>query len=297
MADNPEYDFSKTNQVSDSPILATVEGSSVASLNLGLWYVQHKKNFFIALVGLLLLVIVVGWGTSGAYFFLGLGSQVGNFGGLFTPSNNPRDHVAYSVVKVLANSDGSYDLLGTFANNNRDQVARFNYRFMINGTVIGQASAFVYPGQTKFLPLFGQTIKGDINTVTMQIINPSWSKVPANISNWSDFYNQHTSFLIQNNSYTAPPDANSLGQVSFSLTNQTAYNYYQPQFLIILYDLSGIPVGFNYYTIGQLLSDEAKQVNLGWPGNLPGIGKIDILPNIDILDSNSYIQTPNLPSN
>ena len=82
-------------------------------------------------------------------------------------------------------------------------------------------------------------------------------------------------------------DSQTIGRVSFVVTNNTAYSYYDPAFFILLKRGPSV-VGVNRTTLSSLDSGETREVAVNWFGTLPSVGSVEVVPEINLFDLDVY---------
>jgi len=74
-----------------------------------------------------------------------------------------------------------------------------------------------------------------------------------------------------------------LSVVEFDIKNNTAYSYYLINLDVLLYS-RGKLVAVNKYPLEKFDSGEERHVNMTWSGKVNRADKIEIIPNIDIME-------------
>ena len=93
---------------------------------------------------------------------------------------------------------------------------------------------------------------------------------------------------MENEQYLPPAKTGQPSQISFDLTNDSAYGYWQVNAVALLYS-GGTLAAINYATISQLRSLETRTIELNWAQDLPAIDSIQIVPEVNYIDSASII--------
>ena len=114
------------------------------------------------------------------------------------------------------------------------------------------------------------------------------------IPDWQNFYENHLDIVISETSFKSAQQSGlseklNLNQLDFTAENKTAYNYWQVDFDILLYSGNQI-VSINRYSLADLMSGEKRLVQASWPGKFGRIDQIKIIPDINIMNNDVYIE-------
>lgn len=82
---------------------------------------------------------------------------------------------------------------------------------------------------------------------------------------------------------------NNLSSLDFSITNLTDYGYYSVPFNIALYNGSDL-VGVNIFVVNNFLAGETREVSLTWLSNIQRVTRVEVRPNLNILDDSLYLK-------
>ena len=61
--------------------------------------------------------------------------------------------------------------------------------------------------------------------------------------------------------------------------------------LIIVLSKNNQVIGINQYEINEFLSLDSRQVKITWVGNIGQPDKIDVLPDVNIMDQSVYLKS------
>ncbi|MFH1661864.1 MAG: hypothetical protein ABIA02_02100 [Candidatus Falkowbacteria bacterium] len=282
-------------------------GLATKKLNFGLWYVEHKKLFRKIIIGILIAISVVSWSYTlygfAYYLIKGMNEdellardllRTGNIDHNYILSIAPKD-LQYHPIDVLKADKGKYDLVVRIQNPNDRWRAQFDYYFLAGEEIIGKSRSFILPNEEKYLTALSQTLKTRPSEVYLVINNIGWSRINRHdIPDWEQFNNNRLNIEINNKEFI-PAGKNklsgiiNLNEVSFVASNKTAYNYWEVDFTILLYSGLNI-VGVNKYTLSEFMSGEDRNVQMRWPGSVGNVTDIDVIPEIDIMDEEVYIE-------
>lgn len=287
------------NEIPNVDNYVDVEGISTKKLNLGLWYVEHVKQFKLVITVFLGIVA----GTSWLYTIYGFGNYVirgmkeddilardlavsGHINHNYFAQTAPAD-LQVGPVNVLR-SDAKSDLAAQISNSNQRHWGEFEYFFVADGKETGRESGFILPGEIKYLMALSR--ESVSQNVQLRIEKMKWHRVTArDIRDWNDFRDNHLDIVVSNTQFT-PQSNESLNQLSFKVSNNTAFNYWNVKFLIVFTGSQGNIAGVNKYGLGELMSGDKRDINIAWSGNLPPASQIMIVPEINIMKDSSYIK-------
>jgi len=281
-----------------------VEGISTRNLNIGLWYLQHRRIFFLAIVWFLAITATILWCYSLYYFgyYLLVGLKQERVAGQSLVTEIPRavrkdlmSSFYFKTIDLINLGNNSFELLGEVDNQNLKSWATFDYYFLVDGNKVGAGSSFILPQSKKFViaVLDGASVAPD--TSSLVVYNIRWVNLNSHlIPDWVDYRNAHLNFSVidkkfVNANLSSLSDRLPMNTISFSVINQTAYSYLEAPFQVILYS-GDTPVGVKDYVINNFKSRDRKQVNLTIVGNFPNVTQIEVLPDINILDTNNLLK-------
>ncbi|MFH1233852.1 MAG: hypothetical protein V1649_04375 [Patescibacteria group bacterium] len=284
-----------------------LEGLSVNKLNFGLWYVEHIKQLRLILPIVLIIISVISWAYTiyGFTYYIARGMNEDEIMARQLVETTGVDHsyiaqlssknlIIYQA-QVLPSTNKKYDLLVKIKNINLKSSGKFNYYFLINDQKTKQQSGFIFPNETKYLVALAQNFSYQPVGVQLVIENLNWSKINQHqIADWLDYYNSHLN-IINTDIKFIPPIQNELSQklglnqLSFNSYNKTPFNYWQVDYLILLFSNNTI-VNVNKYTLTDFMSGQTRLIQLSWPDSIGRVDEVKIIPEINIIDDNIYIK-------
>jgi hypothetical protein len=274
------------------------------TLETGLWLAKNRKNLKNLLIFFLIVISVLAWGYGiyniGEYFLVSkkqdtkmvtdlVGDKTSNQNLLL--SGAAKDLI-YSSVGIISNN-GEYDLYTQIKNQNNKYWGSFDYCFTIASGEKSCGSDFILPGDKKYILSLAQTFTKQLSSVTFTTSNLSWHKIDSHvIPDWTVYRNDRLDISIKNSIFI--PAVNNeisekveLNTLSFTATNNSAFNYWETPFIIVL-SSNGKVVGVNKYTIGDFASYDSREIKITWPGSIGGVNGINIIPDINIMDPKIY---------
>lgn len=277
---------------------------SERKLDFGYWYLLNKKRLRLIFITV---VIICNVGL-GSFIIWGLvrhfvldANQVQNISAELT-----RDLVAYNSYKlrntpqeiqfigidVLNVETGVYDIVAQVRNLNDKWAQEFEYAFSYGGAEQTDfKEAYILPGEVKFIYALG--VKSDRVISQPRIItqNAKWTR----ILDYQNFGPPRLRFDIpaQTVSHASARASGVSGQIpveqtSFTVINNSAFNYWNVGFFVVLYRGSSV-AAVNYVSTDQFIAGETRNLTLNWFQPLPSIQKVDIIPEVNILDDNVYM--------
>jgi len=283
-------------------------GPSTGQLDFGLWYIRNRKKFFIFLIIILGLVASSTIGYSlyqfSSYLLFGASQdkqtliELTSSAGLATNKTNLGSNISYSDVRVLANQNNNSDLVVAVTNANPSLLINIKYYFEVGGQKIGAADDFVLPGDTKYLMALNQVIPAN-TSANLVVDRLGFVRIDRHkIPDWDQYRLERFNFLIQNAKFIAGFDSGlsekiSLGQLDFKISNNSAYGYKTVPLEIVLKSQGQI-VAVNRYIINNFRSGEERNIQLSWPGRLPSVNEVEILPDLNIIDDSIYLKYSSL---
>jgi len=282
------------------------EGLTIKKLNMGLWLVKNRKNISLLFHTFLIMVIVVAW----LIFFLNFGLYV------VSGMNKDQEMVNYLVkenlisndylvsvgakelklgdIQAIKTLDGKYDIYTNIENVNPEHSLEFDYYFMAGNERLETESGFVLPRQAKYLLALNKEINGSSRDIKFRMENLRWKRIDPHVyPDWEDFRNKRLAINTGGIEFI-PSSANKitekleLNNLKFNVTNDTAFNYREVDFVILLYS-GGKIAGVGKYVLNNLLSEQGQAVNIVWPGTLSRVNDVVVYPEINILDDNMYL--------
>lgn len=283
-----------------------IEGVSTKSLDFGLWFIEHKKQLRSALVIILIVISAISWSYTiygfAYYIAKGMADDEKLISEMVRNSNPGHNYIAsqaaedlnYYPALVLKSSDKRYDFLAQLKNPNKDWWAEFYYYFTVGQTKTKIEKGFILPQETKFLLTLAQEFSYQPQ-VQLVIENLRWQRVNAHlIPDWNDYYASHLNIVNSDikflpASLSGLSEKVMLNQLDFTSVNKTPYNYWQVDYIILLFGGDNV-ISVNKYSLTDFMSGQVRSVNLSWPGNLGRVSKIEINPEINIMQDDIYIE-------
>ncbi len=306
ISDQKQKESSKDFQLGDENRYKDLEGVSLKKLQIGLWYVEHKKQLAYLLKGFLILISLFSW----SYFFYSFGFYllkgqkedeemvkkmvaVNSIDPVFMQTMRAKDLQIFSV-SILKTTNNKYDFAVKIKNPNDKFYAKLTYKFLVDQYETGVFNDFIFPKEEKYLLSIDNKLNFIPRRAKLKLINIDWQRIdPHKYPRWNEFYKSHTNFIIKDKEFI-PAQLSKLTEkipintLKFAIINNTAYNYWNLDLNIVLFSRSKI-VGLNKYQVNEFRSGENRDIEISWPGRLGRVDKIEIFPSVNILDPNIYM--------
>lgn len=186
----------------------------------------------------------------------------------------------FSGLSRFDTTGGRYDFMVEGINVNANWLATFDYQFVSNNDKTLMRQGFLMPGQKAYIMDLGI----DDSMTELRISNKKWHRVTG----FKDIYDNRFGFAIGNEQFIAGSESGDPNILSFEITNDSAYSYWQVPIQSFLYTGGGI-VSINFITLEQLRAGETRQIELYWNNVLPRITSYDIFPYLNILDEDNIM--------
>ncbi len=186
--------------------------------------------------------------------------------------------------------EGKYDLTVKIKNPNPDYYGKaINLDLYSAGEIVESKQGYILPNEEKYFTFFGQKLGSGSPEVSISKV--AWKRVDYK---FQDFSVPRLRFEITDINYKSAADSNLRGKLpistlNFKIKNNTGYSYWQVGVQMILLSAQQV-VGSNYITLENFISGQTKEVEMVWYENMASVNKIQIIPEVDILNPNSYMK-------
>jgi hypothetical protein len=304
MINKQNNNFDNPGKVNLARYETDVEGVSMKTLEAGLWWTKNRKNLHTILVILLLLISIISWGYTiygfGYYLLIGMNADERMIKDLAQSTVASQNYLNQAAAKNLVLSpvgyltnESNYDIYETITNPNAKWWAVFDYCFKKGNGEKVCGREFILPGEKKYIIALAKTFSSSPSDLTFSLSGLVWNKINNHvIADWGVYRNDRLNLPVTNQLFTpaasnAASEKIALNSLTFTITNNTAYGYWEVPLTIILTDASRI-VYLGSYTISDFSSHDSRDVKLTWPGITGNVNGISIIPNLNILDQGVY---------
>lgn len=270
------------------------------NLKLSYWYVSNKLRLKQALVAFLIIANVslfafAGYRAVKILFFddkilnqslQNLTQQLIDYEH-FRQVNYPAELeiIDFDAVNI---GGGEFDYVAKVKNLNPKHIARQAvFELVSGGSVIASRTTFIYPEEEKYIMFFNQ--QGVSATANLRVSDVAWRR----INQPEKFFPERLMFEINNVDFQTARETGLRGELpistlTFDVANTSAYGYWTVGVYIALYSGSQV-VGANYISLDNFMSGETKEAEVRFYENIPAVSRVDVVPEVDLLDSESYI--------
>lgn len=299
--------FNQQDKINDQQTNARLEkyvgpeGISTKELEAGLWYVEHRRQLRMALIIFLAIISAVSWAYTiyGFAYYLARGMKEDEIltKQLVEASSVGHEYVSkvsakqliLSPIGVLSSSGNKYDLYTVLENDNERWWAEFDYYFTASGRQTKKSSGYILPFESKYLTALAQEFDSQPQNANLVMENIKWHRVNQHeISDWQTFRDSRLNIEASDIKFTPAGGSQKLNQLSFNITNNTAYNYWDVGFTILLTS-GGNLISINHYGLSDFMSGETRLVEINWAGATGSISQAKIIPEINIMKDDIYI--------
>lgn len=198
-------------------------------------------------------------------------------------ANAPLD-LRFDEPVVVPAVEGS-DILALVENVNAQHYATFSYRFIFDGGETQPQVGYINPAQSTYLSAFGVPVERRAN-VRLHIDAIAWHLVDRHaIDNTEQWLAQRNDFPVAQVEYAS--ESAQGATVTFALTNNTTFSFWQPAFFIILQKGQTI-IGVSRITVSDFLRGETRSVSARLFGSFPPTATVRVVPDIFFFDPGVY---------
>jgi hypothetical protein len=302
-----EKEQEKKEEEIDIKRFKDVSGLTLRKLNFGLWYVKHKLLLRRIFIGFLIVVSAVFWAYSiyGFAYYITRGVtedellvrglvRSGQINHNAILSMSPKN-LKFGRTRVFKSFGEKYDFLIRAENPNKRHGAEFEYFFIVGDKETTPKEGFILPGETKyFLSLSNEFSARPINA-RFKTRNFRWKRIDRHeIPDWDSYKNDRLSIEISGINFipsnlSGLSEKIDLNQLEFTAVNGSAYNYWNVSYIILFFGGNNI-VAVNQFDMEEFMSGEERQVSMRWPGAVGRVSKVEIIPEVNIMRDDVYIE-------
>lgn len=283
-------------------VLLEAEKEYQKQYRLSSWWIEHRDGLkrlglilFACVDGIFLLI--AGWGLLDGFVVSYADEQRAV---LEIVSYGQSDLRAYSVATAaedldlggttaVASSEGKYDLYATVTNPNDDWWAEFTYAFSSSAGDTEPASGFIMPGEEKALVAYAVEASATPRSASLVISDVVWHRVDHHVTgDLAQWMTDRLNFVIENATFERVDlDGETIGRATFTVTNDSAYSYYEPAFTVTLVRGTSV-VGVTGTTLSNLDAGEEAEVVINWFGTIPSVSKVEVAVSVNPFDISAY---------
>ena len=193
-------------------------------------------------------------------------------------------------ARVFSIGDGRYDMYAEVTNENTDWWAEFSYYFITDEGDTEVNEGFILPSESKPVVELAMDADLPISDAELVLASISWHRIDHHsIKDYPTWSSDRLNIEIDGAAFTKETgfEDEVYGRTAFTISNDTAYSYYDAKFFILLYRGSSV-AGVNRTTLSELNSGDEIDVGVNWFGTLPSVSKVEVVPEINIFDIDTY---------
>lgn len=195
-------------------------------------------------------------------------------------------------VGVFALTDDRADFYAVVSNPNADWYVQFDYAFTYDGGETESEHGFLLPGEEeKTLVTLGVPVAGSVRSADVRVTNVEWVRVNHHaIEEYTAWQADRLDFVFDAVDYEREVELNGtkIARSTFTVTNASAYAYWEPSFTIVLRRNTNI-VGVTSVMVPHLDAGETREIAVNWFGISPSANATEIEPVIDIFDPSVFM--------
>lgn len=187
------------------------------------------------------------------------------------------------TLVLPGNSTGRYDFFSSIGNLNTQYVAYFKYRFNADGMETPWRKSFLLPGSSRFVHELTFSSENFLSSAVIEISDVQWNHVVS----YEKAVAEKLRFVINDPEFVSSQE-NEAGdmvgsRITFTVENQSAYNYRSVGFFALLYQGPQI-VGVTRLVQENMFANSVTLITIPWYAGKENISRVEIFPEIDILD-------------
>lgn len=201
---------------------------------------------------------------------------------------------AAKSIKVVTptatiSSEGKYDLYATISNPNRDWWAEYTYVFSSTAGTTEEAKGFVLPNSEKPVVAYAIASATPPRSLALSLSSVAWHHIDRHETGEpAAWIANRVGFEISDAAF-APImiEEKTVGRVSFTVRNTTAYGFYDPSLTVLLMRGPAV-VGVTGTTLASIGAGESQDVAINWFGPIPNVNKVEVVVDVNPFDMASY---------
>ncbi len=287
----------------DQNVLLEEEKESKRIYKFSLWWIEHRAFFrrlgyglFMALDAVLLAFVF--WTMIDSFATSYFREQRGVTQMVVSGQSDLRAYTASHAADPLVSQETQVFSIGgsredfytQVSNPNKDWWVEFQYQFVFDAGHTDVMKGFLLPEQQKPFLALAVTSQSPVQTANLQLTNLVWHRIDHKlITDYAQWQSERLNFEIGDPTYSTQTgfENNPIGRTTFSVTNKTAYAYFDPVFYVLLKRGASV-VGVSRVTLDAIGAEEHKEVTLNWFGVLPNVSSVEVVADINLFDGSVY---------
>lgn len=183
------------------------------------------------------------------------------------------------------------DFVVDVENPNSRFAADITYFFSYAGGKTESHTAHVLPGASGVIGVFGVETGGFPSSIDITIEDISWQRIsPHAIADVSSYMADRLDFSVGDITFVpaSPVDGLASHRLTFDVTNNTAYSYWEPIFYVVLLQ-GNAQVGVVPITVDQFLAGSTRSIDIRLERPSLSVTGVTVFPTIDMFDDASFM--------
>jgi hypothetical protein len=197
-------------------------------------------------------------------------------------------------VQTFEGTRGATDAVVEVTNPNKNFWATWSGRFVATGATTTAKTEFILPGETKQVMDLGIESPAPSN-VRYDLRDVAWHKIDRHlIPDYDEYRDNRLRFEIKDVAWSSAASADgseTITRVTFTVTNRSAYSFWSVRFLADLYRGTAL-AAVNSVELAEFETGQTRTVEMVWVQDLKAISKVEITPEVNILDENVRMPQP-----
>lgn len=211
---------------------------------------------------------------------------------LLHQQRKPGDLIVNKTL-VLKNGQNSqadtYDLAAEIYNPSKKHITHFTYQFILNDMPLDEQRSYLLPGETKIIAEYARKIQNKTKNIQIALKNQSFQNVSnKKTANPINFIQERVNFIAKDVKVASLSKNNDFYKISFDITNETPYNYWEVNLTTSLFKQKNI-IGINHIVLEKFRAGEVRTIDVNWYDYLPSSTQISITPEVNVFNPNSYM--------
>lgn len=266
------------------------------------WFQRHKVQLQKIGVGVLVAFCIVtvayslwGWGS---YLIFGYwadrdnadaqAEQAINFAAIHAQTGAADLNIL--TTDIFQTVEKGYDLVAIVENPNKRHLAYVTYKFSFSDGETTEFQTVLLPGDKRPVGVFGYEIPTYPTDVRLEVVATRWRRInPHVVADPQAYMADRLQFPVTDVSFRGRTDDLPVPQLTFTLTNNTAYSYWQPVFYVALQN-SGLTVGYVPLTVDQFRSKEVRPIDIRLLSPRLSVTDVTLFPAINVFDLQAFME-------
>ncbi len=267
-------------------------------LKWGYWYVTHRGELRRAGIIALVVLCVAFWGYSlirlGYLFFVEEPKTQAAVNALSHDLVNTQNRSRYEAqdmqvlaTEIFTSPDGRADFYARLQNTNAEYAASFRFSFVYDGGATAPTIGYALPGSEMILTALGRETALTVRNAQLILDDVSWKRVIG----WEAIKARELNFTVSD-MHVAPIQGGARrgSLVTFTLANNTAYNFWSVEVPVLLLRGSRV-AGVNTIRLENIRAGEHRSISLQWFDAPADATTVDAVVQVNVLDPH-VVQAP-----